>query len=97
MRRVLLHLLLELYPTDPAPSYARILGFSRSCSHLLRTSGQIPVITKAADAGKVLLTPNAKEAWDADIRAHDLYRYILKHKYSDVELPNDYHADICIC
>ena len=96
VRRVLLHLLLELYPTAPAPSYARILGFSRNCSHLLRTPGQIPVITKAADAGKVLLTPNAKEAWDADIRAHDLYRYILKHKYPNIELPDEYHANICI-
>lgn len=97
VRRVLLHLLLELYPTDPAPSYARILGFSRSCSHLLRTPGKIPVITKAANADKVLFSPNAKEAWDADIRAHDLYRYILKRKYPDTELPDDYHADICIC
>ena len=89
-----MHLLLELYPTDPAPSYARLLGFSRRCSHLLRTQGQIPVITKAADADKVLLTPNAKEAWAADIRAHDLYRYILKRKYPDSELPDDYHAEV---
>lgn len=96
IRRVLLHLLLELYPTDPAPSYARLLGFSRSSSHLLRTPGQIPVITKAADADKVLLSPNAKEAWDADIRAHDLYRYILKRKFPDAELPDDYHADVSI-
>lgn len=93
-RRVLLHLLLGLEPTAPAPSYARLLGFSHSCSHLLRTPGQIPVITKAADAAQVLLTPNAKETWAADIRAHDLYRYILNRKYPESELPDDYHADV---
>lgn len=96
IRRVLIHLLLELYPTESAPSYARLLGFSRNCSHLLRTSGQIPILTKAANADKVLLTPNAKKAWDADVRAHDLYRYILKRKYPNTELPDEYHANICI-
>lgn len=94
--RVLLHLLLELYPIDASPSYARLLGFSHSCSHLLRAPGQIPVITKAADADRVLLSSDAKETWNADIRAHDLYRYVLKHKYPDAELPDDYHADVCI-
>lgn len=94
VRRVFMHLLLGLYLTDPAPSYARLLGFSRSCSHLLRTPGQIPVITKAADADKVLLTPDAKEAWAVDIRSHDLYRYIAKRKYPESELPDDYHAEV---
>lgn len=96
IRRVLLHLLLEIHPCTSSAPYARLLGFRRESSHLLRGKNGIPIITKPADAKRLLREQDALLQWDADIRAHDLYRYILNHKYPDACLPDDYHADICI-
>lgn len=96
IQRVLLHLLLDLQPVSPQPAYARLLGFRQSHSNLLRSSSAIPILTKVADAPLVLTTQDAQEQFAADLRAHDLYRYLVRRKNSAACLPDDYHASPCI-
>ncbi len=96
IQRVLLHLLLDLHPTVPEASYARLLGFRQAHSELLRTQTDIPVLTKTAAAATQLTTKSATEQWQADLRAHDLYRYLLLHKYPHAKLADDYHTSPCI-
>lgn len=96
IQRVLLHLLLDLYPTTPSACYARLLGFRQKHSDLLRTQTNIPVLTKVADAATQLTTAPAKEQWQADLRAHDLYRYLLLQKHPNARLADDYHAGLSI-
>lgn len=92
IQRVLLHLLLDLHPVCDWAAYARLLGFRRSHSSLLRMDTKIPVLTKVADAAAVLTNPDALDQLSADLYAHDLYRYLLQRKYPQTCLPDDYHS-----
>lgn len=94
IQRVLLHLLLDLYPSSPQPAYARLLGFRHSHSSLLRHPSAIPILTKVADAPSRLACRDAQEQFAADLRAHDLYRYLIRHKHPSVCLPDDYHSSV---
>lgn len=92
--RVLLHLLLDIYGKDlffPVP-YARLLGFNKEKSTLLRNIKNIPVITKPADGPDIIEafmknsstdTPfrnvsleQCKALYHKDITCADLYRHI---------------------
>lgn len=92
IQRVFLHLLLNLQPTSSHAAYARLLGFQRSHSSLLRAETNIPILTKVADAEAVLTTSHAKNQLSADIYAHNLYHYLLQKNYPDTSLKNDYHS-----
>lgn len=96
IQRVLLHLLLDLKPMTASAAYARLLGFRQSHSRLLRHETDIPVLTKVADSETLLTTETAQMQFQADLRAHDLYRYMMNQKYPTAKLPDDYHAGICI-
>lgn len=92
IQRVFLHLLLNLHPVGSYAAYARLLGFRRSHSSLLRTDTALPVITKVADAVSALSSQDAVTQLSADLYAHDLYRYLLQRKYPNSCLPDDYHS-----
>lgn len=92
IQRVFLHLLLNLRPVSSCATYARLLGLRRSHSSLLRRDMAIPVITKVADANSAPTAHDAAAQLIADLYAHDLYRYLLQHKYPDTSLTDDYHS-----
>lgn len=93
INRGLIHILLNLYSdnfyayTDAGfTQYARLLGFQKTSSHLLRIITDIegiPVITKMADAGKQL-SDTGVTMLKEDIFAARLYSQVVFHKYGTV-------------
>ncbi len=93
INRGLIHILLNLYSDNfyayneaGFTQYARLLGFRKSSSPLLRIIadiGDIPVITKMADAGK-LLSDTGVTMLNEDIFAARLYSQVVFHKYGTV-------------
>lgn len=86
IRRDLLHILLELRSDmvralcrdlDYCP-YLSLLGFRASASpllHAIKRNAGLPLISKAADA-RSLLTAEALDCFNAEMRAADLYAYL---------------------
>lgn len=98
IHRSLLHLILAIdqesffhcLHTNPIP-YARILGFRRKSSHLIKAiheQGDVPLITKPASIFKVL-SPEDLWMWEKDLAASELYRSILSCNYG-TRLPSAY-------
>lgn len=102
--RSLLHILLNIRREDMAfyrqngcCSYARILGFRRSASPLLRSikeNSAIPLISKAADA-RSLLTEASWKLWSQDVFCSHFYHALVQAKYG-ILLPNEYSRPIVI-
>jgi predicted nucleotidyltransferase len=98
MNRALLHILLQITTStskdvDPitTSTYARLLGFRKEASFLLkqiRLHGEIPVITKVADAKKQLDTKRY-ELFKKDLFTTHLYNQIVVSKYNNA-IPNEY-------
>ncbi len=86
--RVLLHLLLDIHAqTTTEVPYARLLGFRREKSALLKQVRKIPVITKPADGRSILSDDkDALALYEKDIFAADLYTRIQKKKTPGQEL-----------
>ena len=89
INRALLHILLglkELPATDaltPLVPYARLLSMKKSASPLMKEikeHSQIPVITKPADARKVL-DGHALNMFLEDVSAADLYNRVVSYKF----------------
>lgn len=99
--RVLLHLLLDIYGKDlffPVP-YARLLGFNKEKSALLRNIENIPIITKPADGPDIIEafiknsstdTPfgnvsseQCKALYHKDITCADLYSHLQNNLRTD--------------
>lgn len=90
INRALLHILLGLKENAASPDtaallvpYARLLAMKKSASPLMKEMkehSQIPVITKPADARKVL-TENALSMFLEDVAAADLYNRIVTYKF----------------
>lgn len=86
--RNLLHILLDTSTPDKTdnPEYLRLLGFKKEASWLLNAKRQasnpplIPIITKVADAKKIL---SAKDytLFEEDIKASHLYNHICHEKF----------------
>ncbi|MDF2610146.1 MAG: hypothetical protein K0R92_1620 [Lachnospiraceae bacterium] len=93
INRVLIHILLDLkadnfnlYNNAGYTQYARLLGFQKSSSHLLRSinhNGVIPVITKLADAKSKLSKPG-NIMLQEDITAARLYHHLIFNKFNSV-------------
>lgn len=79
----------------PLTPYARLLGFRKEKSRLLRDVTDIKIITKTADATKLLTDSAALWLWEKDLFASDLYRqcYILNGKTS---LFDEYRSRVII-
>lgn len=93
IERVLLHILLGItkenmdsFLSNPESCYGRVLGFKKSASvHLKRMqkNGTLPLITKVADARKIL-SPLAMICFDADIKATHLYNQVVFTKFHTI-------------
>ncbi len=100
--RSLLHILLQqTYEDSPCSSprenvpYARILGFRQDALPLLsaiKETSAIPLISKLADAHKVL-SPHALSTLEAAVRADHLYDAVVRHKFGG-PMPNEYRRQI---
>lgn len=90
IQRALLHILLDIkteqmqrYQQNDFHSYARILGFKKSCIPLLkeiRRTSSIPIIQQPAKDSS-LLSPVANELFSLDRKAHRLYEMVRCQKY----------------
>ncbi len=99
IRRALLHLLLgitsqdmELFRDCSYAPYVRLLGIKKESGTLFRLIAEerrIPVITKVADA-KRLLTPEALYLLEQDIAAAELYNQAVFCRYGRT-IPSDYY------
>lgn len=90
IQRTLLHILLNLKQTDfdfyhsNQIMYARLLGFRKTSSTILReiqTRIHIPFITKVADA-KALMSENEYSMFSNDIHASHIYNQVVYSKFS---------------
>ena len=82
IQRALLHTILKVREQPKRIPYARVLGFRKSSSPLLKKIKQhttIPVITKAADASGIL-SADGQKIWNDNLRASNIYESILAQK-----------------
>lgn len=96
--RCLLHILLDMkrktladYIRQDYVPYARILGMKQSAApllHAVKQNGSLPLVSKLADADK-LLSAEAFAMLKDDIRAAHLYQSILTSRYG-VTIENEY-------
>ena len=103
--RVLLRILLGISDTaQPLPlqetpfvPYARLLGFRREKSFLLRRKTTVPIITKPADGKENILNfynalpENARYLYEKDIFCSNLYRQVQR-SVTGCGRPNEYHS-----
>lgn len=104
INRALLHCLLairqedlERFRADSFCSYARILGFKKNASPLLKAiknNADIPVITKLADA-KNKLDETGNKLLSHELAASFLYRQAVWCKFHET-LPDEYRAGVII-
>lgn len=102
--RTLIHLLLmihreemDAYRYNGYSSYARILGFNRKAAPLLRLIKKhtaIPLLSKAADAEKIL-PEKAKKLWQKDIFCSQVYAAGFQQKYKKTP-PDEFRRQIII-
>ena len=82
IQRALLHTILKIREQPKEIPYARVLGFGKSSSPLLKEIKQhttIPVITKAADAAGIL-SIDGRKIWNDNLRASNIYESVLTQK-----------------
>lgn len=101
--RALLHLILDIrredisgWKSEGYAPYARILGFRRESTPLLKELKQqtaIPLITKMADA-KRLLTPSGLQMLQQEVRAAHLYQAVRAQKGGSFQ--NEYTEGVII-
>lgn len=104
INRGLLHILLDITNADMSEckiagfaQYARVLGFKKESSHLLRQitkNEKIPVITKLGSAADKL-NPLGKRMLEKDIFAAALYNQVVYDKYQ-IELSDEYTRGVII-
>lgn len=103
--RNLLHILLNIYQSDmdlfcsqDYVYYAKILGFQKSAAPLLskmKASSSIPLISKMADASKLIDSKTGRKMLEQEIQADDIYRMVMQQKFHTI-LPNEYQRQIVI-
>lgn len=104
VNRALIHVLLNIrretfseFIGNDIVYYARILGMKREASHLVRKikkQGDVPVITKVADAFRQVADTGMKML-SQDIFAAHLYDQIVYEKFGTV-IPNEYKHGVFI-
>ena len=102
INRALLHVLLGLRNNDVSATnhtpYARLLAMKKTASPLMKKikeSSKIPVITKAADAKK-LLSAEALSLFEEDIFAANLYSGVVADKFHSAYLDDIRHGIIIV-
>ncbi len=91
--RALMHIILDIktanlkeYIEDDFHYYARILGFrgvkmAAPLTHMLKQSSALPLITKLADADKLIESAHGRRMLYENIQASDLYEKTVCKKY----------------
>lgn len=82
IQRALLHLLLQIRETPENIPFARVLGFRRESTPLLKEikkRSSIPLVTKVSDAAKILAEPD-KKLLSKTVFASNVYESILCSK-----------------
>ena len=102
VNRSLIHTVLQISKEDIIQAraeglipYVRILGFRESAAPLLTKLKQncsVPILTKTADAGK-LLSAQGQKLFSMEVKAHELYRQLIYQKFRGV-IPDDYRAGV---
>jgi predicted nucleotidyltransferase len=95
--RALLHILLDIKEPPQEIPYARVLGFRKDSAALLseiKQKSSIPVLTKPADAPK-LLSPYGQALFDETTRASKIYERLLCRK-SEREFCHEYQKPIIL-
>lgn len=103
--RNLLHILLDIRQADMDAfcsedyiHYARLLGFKKEAEPLLGAVKQrsaIPLLSKLADADKLIDTETGRQMLDADIRASHVYSLLVQQKFGG-GLHNEYQNPIIV-
>lgn len=96
LTRALYHALLQIKECPPLP-YARLLGFRKSASCVLKAAkknGTLPVITKLADAPSYLNT-SAQQLLDTNTRISNLYESVLCEK-TKKKFVHEYQKELII-
>ena len=96
--RVFLHILLQIHQEDYAfwrsrsyVPYARVLGFRKASQALLSQIKQhtsIPLLTRAADARKILASADVRKFYDQNAFADAVYRVLLLEKSGRTAIPD---------
>lgn len=97
IQRALLHIILEIHQAPQTVPYARVLGFRKESSALLKeikANTQIPLITKLADAYTVLDEPT-QHLLEETTFASNLYESLLCLK-SKKQFVHEYEKQILI-
>lgn len=82
IQRALLHIILDIHHTPERIPYARVLGFRKESSPLLKEikkNSRIPVITKLADASRQL-DLSSQALLEETTFASNLYESLLSQK-----------------
>lgn len=82
IQRALLHLLLQIRETPENIPFARVLGFRRGSTPLLKEikkRSSIPLVTKVSDAAKILAEPDQKLLYET-VFASNVYESVLCQK-----------------
>lgn len=84
--RSLLHILVNITKEGfvETPPYVRLLGFRKSKSSLLHKTSDIPIITKVANAKKII-PDSAFSLFEKDLFATHLYNQICYEKYGTIQ------------
>lgn len=95
--RILLHILLDIKKNQYSNTcnYARILGLRKTSSTLLKSVKSIPVITKVADAEKLLDIESFKQ-FQLDLHGSHLYQSICYKKYGTILPTEPQHSPIIL-
>lgn len=103
--RNLLHILLDIrqanmdaFCSKDYIYYARLLGFKKEAEPLLsavKERSAIPLLSKLADADKLIGTKTGREMLDADIRAGHVYSLLVQQKFGG-GLHNEYQNQIIV-
>ena len=103
--RNLLHIFLDIRQTDMNTfcsedyiHYARLLGFKKEAEPLLsaiKERSAIPLLSKLADADKLIGTNTGRKLLDADIQAGHVYSLLIQQKFGG-ELHNEYQNQIIV-
>lgn len=100
--RVLMHILLDIKRTDKSvePGYARILGFRKEASELVKRieeKSSIPLIKRPAEAEK-MLTGEAYLQFKEDVFASELYENQSARVFDNTDVPrfNEYKQNLTV-
>ena len=103
--RNLLHILLDILQEDldafraeDCVYYARMLGFRKEAEPLLgavKERAEIPLLSRMADAGRIIGSANGLKMLEADVRAAHVYALLVQQKFGGA-LPGEYQRQMIV-